>query len=91
MQRPGVHRPCRHEGGAVSELRPDWRTVTRRHPLLRPDALAAATGVCPHGVEASENEPIVLHGSVVVQEPDGRRHVDLSGAAWCPQTCGGAS
>lgn len=73
-------------------IRPDWRTVRRPDLRRRPVALAAAEGVCTHGAEVLADEPIVLIGSQVVQETDGRKHVDLSGAEWHPQQClGGAA
>lgn len=76
----------------TASLRPDWTTVTRRDLRQRPVAYPAKPGTCPHGVEVDVNEPLVLLGSQVVQEPDGTKHVDLSGAEWHPQTClGGGS
>jgi hypothetical protein len=68
-------------------VRPDWRTIRRRDVLARPFATAAAEGACPHGVAVGADEPIVLLASQTVREPDGRRHVDLSGAEWHPYQC----
>lgn len=73
-------------------IRPDWRTIQRPDLRQRPVALALAEATCSHGETALQHEPIVLLGSQVVQEVDGRKHVDLSGAEWHPQQClGGAS
>lgn len=70
-------------------IRPDWRTIRRPDPRRRPVALTVREGTCSHGIEVLEAEPIVLLGSQTVQEPDGRKHVDLSGAEWHPQQCAG--
>lgn len=67
-------------------VRPNWRTIVRRGGQGFPIALAvedAPCGAC--GLEVLKDEPIVLIGSVVVQDEDGRRSVDLSGAEWICQ------
>lgn len=71
----------------MREVRPDWRTIRRPNLRTRPQALAHTDGTCPHGRDVAEAEPIVLLGSQTVQEPDGTKHVDLTGAAWHPHTC----
>lgn len=67
-------------------LRPDWRTIRRRSFDAPLDALAAQGGHCPAcGRLVMQNEPIVLAGVAVIQDPRGGRHVDLSGATWVCQ------
>ena len=72
-------------------IRSEWTTIRRRSLLERPTALALTAGECSHGVPVERGEPIVALGAAVAQEPDGRRHVDLSGVEWHPQGCGGAA
>jgi len=74
-------------------VRPVWSTIRRPHLLGRPLATAASPAACPCGVMVEADEPIVLLGSQIVAEPDGTRHVDLSGAEWHPHAClnGGAA
>lgn len=71
----------------MADVRPDWRTVRRPDFRRRPTALAARPGRCPCGRDVLDAEPIVLLGGELVQDPDGARHVDLSGAEWHPQQC----
>lgn len=76
----------------MTAVRPNWRTLHRRDLRARPVALAARPGVCSDGQPVEADEPIALLGSVTVQETDGTKHVDLSGAEWHPQQClGGRS
>ena len=63
-------------------IRPAWQTITSKV------VLAAVGGVCAHGREAAPLDPIVPLGARhVVEEPDGRRHVDVSGVEWHPEEC----
>lgn len=69
-------------------IRPDWRTIRRRTFDAPTTALAAHGGHCPAsgcGHLVLQNEPIVLVGVALVQDPRGGRHVDLSGATWVCQ------
>lgn len=69
----------------------DYTTVRRRSPLHRPTALAAKDGTCRTcGGSVSKDEPVVLPPQPIVQDPDGSRHVDLSGAEWVCQRPHGA-
>lgn len=68
-------------------LRPDWRTVDRRHWLARPTAYASADGVCPWcGAEVVAAEPIVHVGTTAIVD-DGAKRLDLTDAEWICQRC----
>ena len=76
---------------AADTIRVDHETVLRRPTLDAPPmALAAVEGVCDGcGETVVVDEPVALVGSQVVQDPDGGRSVDLSGAEWRCQRCTG--
>lgn len=71
----------------MPDVRPDWTSIRGGGLRGATVAVAAHDAECPHGVAVLEHEPIVLLGTQLVQEPDGRRHVDLSGAEWHPHQC----
>lgn len=69
-------------------VRPDWRTLGRRSGVTTAyPARPGPCGVCDEQVGV--HEPIVADPlrRPAVQEPDGRRHVDVSGVVWAHQRC----